>query len=332
MLGPMADDRLQPAYFLTGTDRPKIRRAVHRLRARFPNESVELLSAESASGDDAVAALNALGLFAGDGPGRLVVVEGIERWKAEDAKAIAAYLSDPAPDAVLALVAGEPPRSAALADACATVGSVLQYDAPRTRDLPAWVKTQLELAGARADDDAVSGLVELVGDDLAILASEIDKLAAWAAGVAITRRDVEALVVPAHEATAWAVTDAWGARDLRAALAACDLALEQKDPFVVAIGLVSHVERVRAAQRLAEAGADTKAVAKALRVKEFPARKALGHAQNYAADELDSALVRLAELDAALKGASRLSGKLELERALVDLLSPRETRRPAAAR
>ena len=39
------------------------------------------------SGDDVVAAANALGLFAGDG--RLIVVDGVEAWKADDAKAIA---------------------------------------------------------------------------------------------------------------------------------------------------------------------------------------------------------------------------------------------------
>jgi hypothetical protein len=48
-------------------------------------------------------------------------------------------------------------------------------------------------------------------------------------------------------------------------------------------------------------------------------RKALAHAENYSRDELDEAVVRLAELDAALKGATRLAGELELERALIDI-------------
>ena len=65
-------------------------------------------------------------------------------------------------------------------------------------------------------------------------------------------------------------------------------------------------------------------MAKRLRVHEFTARKALAHAQNYARDELDDVIVRLAELDAALKGASRLAGELELQRALADLVRRRE--------
>ena len=59
-------------------------------------------------------------------------------------------------------------------------------------------------------------------------------------------------------------------------------------------------------------------------MKEFPARKALQHAERYSREELDSALVRFAELDAAIKGASRLSGELELVRALIDVTRPAE--------
>jgi acetyl/propionyl-CoA carboxylase alpha subunit len=46
-------------------------------------------------------------------------------------------------------------------------------------------------------------------------------------------------------------------------------------------------------------------------------------------DELDDAVVRLADLDAALKGASRVARELELERALVEVTAPTE---PARAR
>ena len=45
--------------------------------------------------------------------------------------------------------------------------------------------------------------------------------------------------------------------------------------------------------------------------------------RNFSASELDDALIRLAELDHALKGGSRLAGELELERALVELTERR---------
>ena len=68
--------------------------------------------------------------------------------------------------------------------------------------------------------------------------------------------------------------------------------------------------RVRTAQVLAEEGLGAREVAKRLGLRsEYPARKALSHSENYSREELDSAIVRLAELDAAIKGASRLASE-----------------------
>jgi hypothetical protein len=47
-------------------------------------------------------------------------------------------------------------------------------------------------------------------------------------------------------------------------------------------------------------------------------QKLYGQAGNFSAEELGDVLVRLAELDLAVKGGSRLPPDLELERALVD--------------
>jgi DNA polymerase III delta subunit len=105
-------------------------------------------------------------------------------------------------------------------------------------------------------------------------------------------------------------------------LTACESELERKEPFVLAARLASHVGLIRSVRRLAEEGLGSRDIAKRLDVHEFRARKALGQTENYSPDELDRALVRLAELDAALKGASRLSGELELERALVEITRP----------
>lgn len=320
----MADEPLKPVYLLTGKDRPKIARALRRLRARFGDESVEQLSGDAATGADAVAACNALGLFAGGEGGRLVVVEGVERWRKADVEAIIAYLADPVPGAVLALVAGESLRGDALAKAVDGPGQVLNFDAPKPRDLPGWVRARFEARGAGIDGDAARALVEIVGDDLAALATEADKIATWAAGGPLQRGDVETLATPAREATAWALTDAWGERDLPTLLAACEAELERRDPFSISTRVAGHVGLVRNVQRLAADDLPTREIAKRLNVHEFRVRKALGHAKNYSADELDLAVVRLAALDAAIKGGSRLSGELVLTRTLIEV-----TRAPA---
>jgi DNA polymerase-3 subunit delta len=326
----MSAEPLLSVYLLTGSDRPKHLRALRRLRARFGPEAVEQLSADSTSGADAIAACNALGLFGGHEGGRLVIVEGVERWKKDDVEAIAAYLEDPVVGAVLALYAETPMRSATLATLVGKHGQVLDYKVPKSNNLHRWVAGEFKRLDIKADGDAARALVEIVGDDTMALSTEILKLGAWAGGEQIGRADVERLAAPARESAAWALSDAWGARDLPTLLEACELSFENNDDaFLLAVRLASHVGRVRAAQAMAEEGLGARDVAARLKIKEFPARKALQHADRYSRAELDSALVRLADLDAAIKGASRLSSEFELLRALIEVTRPAEQPVPA---
>ncbi|HYM63409.1 MAG TPA: DNA polymerase III subunit delta [Gaiellaceae bacterium] len=314
----MSREPLLPVYLLNGTDGSKVRRALSRLRARIGNETLELLDASDTSGTAAVEACNAMGLF-GSEADRLVVVEGVERWKPEDAQAIAAYLLDPAPGSILALVTAEPPKTSTLADALKKGGKVLAFDIPKPRDLPGWVRAQLEGLHLQLDGESVRALIEIVGDDPTALTTELEKISAWAGTEPVSRRDVEQLAVSANEPPGWALADAWGSRNVQATLEVCEAALENNDPFVVAMKLTGQVELVRVVQVFAEEGLPTKEIAKKVRRHEFRVRKALDHSRNYSREELDDAIVRLADLDEALKGASRLAGELELIRAVVDV-------------
>src|SRR5437667_114845 len=220
MLGSVASEReLKPVYLLTGTDRPKIGVALQRLRARIGEDATEHLHAAEASGEDAVAACNALGLFGGEA--RLVVVDGVETWKAADVKELESYLAAPAATTVLALVGDGIKRDSALAKAVAKAGQVLAYDVSK-KQLPEWVAEQFTRLGASADRDACRALVETVGDDVGDLASEIQKLTTWANGEPITRATVEELAVGQAETAIFAVTDAWGRRDVAATLRATE--------------------------------------------------------------------------------------------------------------
>jgi DNA polymerase-3 subunit delta len=316
-------EELRPAYLLTGTDRPKIGRALRRLRTRFGDQAVEVVRAETVSGEDAAAVLNSLGLF---GTGRLIVVQGVEKWKKADAEALDAYLADPVHGTVLALVVEEPPKDDALGKLVARRGGeVLAYDVPKPKDPSVWVRGEFTRLGAQTTDDAARRLVEIAGDDIGHLEQEVEKLATWAGGEQIGPREVEELAVPVTEAPNWALSDAWGSRNVGEVLAACEAELEKGvEPFLVAVRLGAQVTLVRAVQALAEDGLGAKEIAGRLKKHEFRIRKAMGHAERYSRDELDAAIIRLAELDAALKGASRVSNELELERALLEITAARE--------
>ncbi len=327
---------LKPVYLITGSDRPKIARALQRLRSHFDENSVELLNAAEASAEDTVAACNALGLFGGGR--RLVIVEEIDGrrnadgrlvggWKAADLKTIVEYLEQPTPDTVLALVGEEVKLDSSLGKACRKAGDVLAFEIGK-RELPKWVVEQFKLAGARVELDAARRLIELVGEKPEELAAEIDKLVTWAGGEPIGQVEVEALATRTAEASSFEVTDAWGGRDAGEAIRAAELVLERSDrprrdelPRLAAI-LAAHVARVRQCQAWEAAGVLAKEAAARLKRHEFYVRKLYGQAANYSVEELRDATVGLARLDLALKGGSKLPGDLELARMLVEITRP----------
>jgi DNA polymerase-3 subunit delta len=328
----VADVELQPAYLITGGDGPKVELAVSRLRGHFAAEAVERVSAVDVSGADAVALCNAGSLF---GDRRLVVVDDVDGrpnadgqlrngWKAADVSAVVAYLESPSPDTVLALVGRVTKRDAPLAKAVGKPG-LLTYDVAK-KGLQQWVAERLRERKVVAEPDACAALLQLVGDDLALLAREIEKIVTWADGEPIGEREVEELVAATADTPVYRISDAWGNRDVPAMLEATESLLERSGRPVsatvpiVAGALARQVTTVGRAKRAEERGDRPADAAKELGVRfEWQAERAFRFGRNYSAAELDDALVRLAELDHAIKGGSRLAPELELQRALVDL-------------
>ena len=323
---------LKPVYLLTGSDRPKIATALTRLRTHFQPESIEIVSAQELAGEDVAALCNAGSLF---GDARLVVVEGVDGrrnnegrlahgWKVADVKAVEAYLASPAPGTVLALVAEELKKDAPVFKACAKTGAVLDFNVPK-RNLTQRVTERFQQAGARAEPEACAALLHLVGDDLDQLANEIDKIALWAGDEPIGEREVELLVAAVAETPVFALTDAWAQRDAGRTLEASETIFERegrprRDTAPRLAGaLGSHLSFMRRCQRLAADGVRPKEAAATLKRHPFYVEKVFAQAANFSEEELRSAVVRMASLDHALKGGSKLAPDLELQRALIDL-------------
>lgn len=330
----MADAPDKPVYLLTGSDRPKIETALTRLRAHFQPEAVELVSAQEISGPEAVSWCNSGSLF---DDARLVVVDGVDGrrnadnrltngWKVADVKAIEEYLASPAPGTVLALVAEELKKDAPLTKLCAKAGTVLEF-VVKKNSVNQWVAERFKLAGARAEPEAVAALVELVGEDFNQLASEIDKLATWAGDEPIGQAEVELLVAAVADTPVFALTDAWAQRNAGRTLEASETIFEREGRHRretaprLAGALANHLSFVRRCQRLAAEGIRARDAATTLKRHPFYVEKVFGQAANFSEEELRSAVVRLAGLDHALKGGSKLAPDFELQRALIDLSS-----------
>jgi DNA polymerase-3 subunit delta len=247
-------------------------------------------------------------------------------------EAVGAYLVNPAPETVLALVGEDVKKTTALWKACAKAGQILEFAVAKNR-LQSWVTEQFRQRGVQAEPEAAAALVQLVGDDPLALASEADKLATWAAGEPIGEREVLALAAPNGDEPLYLLTDALGTRDGASAIAISEVIFEKDDrprrdvAARMAGAMTGHVARLATLKRLAGRGVGAKEAATELGMHPFRAQKLSVQAEGFSSEELHDAVVRLAELDGALKGQGRLAADLEVQRTLVDL-----TRRPGAAR
>jgi DNA polymerase-3 subunit delta len=207
---------------------------------------------------------------------------------------------------------------------------VLRYDVTK-RELPKWVGDQFARHGVKATAEACRALVELVGEDVRELATEVEKLVAWSENEPIEAEDVEELVAPRADVPPFVLTDAWGRREVGAVLAACESILERSTPrsrevHALVGRIAAHVRRVAACQELDAEGIRARDAASQLKMHPFAAEKAFAQSRNYAPEELRDAVVTLADLDLGLKGASRLPVELELQRALVAITRSSDSR------
>ena len=329
----------EPVYLVTGSDRPKVDRTLERLRGHFDPGAIERFTAagqEGATGEDVVAACNAGSLL---GDGRLVLVSDVDGrpdergrltggWKKGDVDAVVAYLASPAPGTVLCLVAHALKRDSPLGKACAKSGSVLEWEVARGK-LDQWVAEEFAKRGVKVERTVCHELVQLVGDDKLALAVEVDKVATWAAGEPVGTDEIRQLVVASADRPPWDLTDAWGDHDVATALAVVEERLDRNamprraQAAMLAGSLAAHLTRLRQVAAVAREGIRPKDAAGRLKLHPFQAEKLARQAEGFSSDELDDATVRIAQLDHALKGGSRLAPDLELQRAVADLARER---------
>jgi len=178
----MAD--LKPAYLIHGDDHGAVaeRRAGLRTLAEGglgASASVELLEGDAATPGGVAVALAAMTLAIGR---RVIMVEGVERWRQADVeKDLVAAIKQMPPDTTLALFAREEARAkapAALHDAVKRAGGqVVAQMTVKPWELAKWVREQAARLGLSLDAAAAKALVAQVGERQQRLLRELEKLA-----------------------------------------------------------------------------------------------------------------------------------------------------------
>ena len=270
---------------------------------------------------------------------RVVVLRDVDKLKKGARTLLDRYLTRPAHDTVLVLVA----PSGAKADKSLSESSTAVEFAPLTGDrLPRWVVYHAEHELGRAiTPEAVALLVEAVGGDLAQLAVELEKLASYTTE-AIDEHAVADVVGVRRGESLGDLLDAVAAKDATAALGLIPIILQLPKTTGVSVVMALTVQTLALGYAEATLAAGTsqrglygELMALLKDTGAFPHRSWgeavtawTKHAARWTAAEIDDALHALLAADAALK-ETRLSSPEQLLASLVLALCGQTARRAA---
>jgi len=321
---------LKPSYLIHGDDHGAIaeRRAGLRALAEAQGGAggVELLEGEAAAPAAVAGALAAMTLtIEGMGTGRRVIlVEGVERWREADVeKHLRPAMSEMPPDTTLALFAREDARAKAPAAIQRAVkragGQVVAQTTVKPWELPGWVREQAARLGMSLDGAAAKALIEQVGERQQRLLRELEKLALsvglpdgepqgpTAASTQVTVEDIYLAAAHSAESQAFALADALVAADARAATLSYLRLREQGERLPGLTSLMAR--RLREALAIAlrlRACESPAAIRRGLRMPARAAERLLADVARSDPERLRRALCSLADLELDSRGGAPL--------------------------
>jgi len=203
-------------------------------------------------------------------PKRVVVVKNADEFVSQNRPLLEKYFDNPCRTGQLILTVRTWDARTKLAKKLPEVGKLIEVKQPPSWQLPGRLsKYAGDAHDKRLDKDAAELLIELTGDDLPRLYSEIDKLAVFAdAEKVITAKHVESLIGYNRIYGAFEVIDAVVAGKTAEAIARLrNMFAEDKNAEYTVVGAFAfHFRRMYHAKVLLEKGTSTSEVAKRLRI------------------------------------------------------------------
>lgn len=305
---------LKPVYLIHGDDHGAVAERRAGLRALAERDggggaSVELLEGDAAAPAGVAAALAAMTLAVG---WRVIIVEGVERWRGDDVREqLAPALAHMPADTTLALFAREEARAKAPAALHELVeragGQVVGQMTVKRWELAKWVREQASRLGLSLDAAAAKALVAQVGERQQRLLRELEKLA-LAGATSLSAEDIEAHAARSSEWRVYALADALVGADGAEATRSY-LRLRQQGERLSGLTYLM-ASRLRDALSVAlrlQAGESPAEIKRTLRMPARAAERFVADVARSDPERLRDALATLAELELDTRGGAPLA-------------------------
>jgi DNA polymerase-3 subunit delta len=272
----MAAKRKKPeraaAYGICGADAFLKRQAVESITNRVLGDADRSLTLSEYDGSSAslelASVLDDLRTLPFLAEQRLVIVREADSFITRYRGELETYMESPSSCGVLILECKSLPGNTRLHKRINAVGEVVKCDQPKSREVPQWLNHRSrDEYECQIEPRAGALLIELVGEELGLLDSELQKLSLYVGSRArITVADVEALVGHSREEQVWGILTAVAANDTGRALQLWeDVWQTDRAASARAIGGIAFtVRRLLEAKRAQESGASPRDLARIL--------------------------------------------------------------------
>ena len=185
----------------------------------------------------------------------------------------------------------------------AELSTTVEFSKLWDNQIPVWITNRIRTYGKRIEGNATSVLEDLVGSNLADLASEIDKLVTYVGeSNVITLADVELVAGLSRTHTVFHLIDSVGERDCKKSLEILKgLILAGEKPGGIIFWLTQFLEKLILTK--AFTSTSTNSLAAYLKTKPYLASKYQNQAPNFSLEELEKGLILLYQTDVDSKSS-----------------------------
>jgi DNA polymerase-3 subunit delta len=252
---------------------------------------------------------------------RVVVIKGADDFVSQNRQVLEKYFDNPSPTGVLILTVSSWPPQTKLAKRLPAVGKLISVTQPKPWQLPQRLCQYANDAhGKKLSDDAAAILIELTGDDLGRLYSEVDKLATFVDNEkVITASHVELLIGHNRLFNAFAVIDAIMDGNIAKAVERLRrMFAEDKDSEYRVVGAFAfHFRKMFNAKVLLEKGLRYDEIAKRIQLRSNR-DSFFAHVRKVSLKQIGGYLQKLAEIDHAIK-TGRTKAQVAIEQLVLGL-------------
>jgi DNA polymerase-3 subunit delta len=298
-------NELAPVIFLWGEEAWLVDETIDQIEAVALEPEAREFNREVFYGDEAEAQaiVTAAQTLPWLGMQRLVLVRGADALPRAADPSLVAYCKQPSPSTCLIFTAQRAETSRPLFSLLLKLPWAVRFRRLLARELSTWIEQRIEARGCRISADAVADLIDTVGNDLRLLANEIDKLVTFVGSEhAIEAESLTALTDDIREMSGFELARYLSAGDLAEALRAWGKFASSGEYPGLALGAVIHHVRQLWRIKLAQhTGTSPERLARELNIPAFTVRRLSAQAAVIESERLRQWLEALLEADQTLK-------------------------------